>query len=133
MSDESHTYHDALPNYHPDQILIDGCPVCEERSRNVSRAIENLDHQRFAAAWLRAADTFASTPPSGATPPFHQRSNAEMPLLTALWAIQLAFERLGLPLGYLPAGDTTTAAVTPFVPQSLKTFTVALPEKVAIR
>lgn len=99
----SHDYHDALPGFHQDQILHDGCAECEHRAENVERALGHLDHKNFERAWRRAADQFASTPPSG-----HyggRRSVAEMPLLTALWGVQVHLQRRGVPLGEVPGED----------------------------
>lgn len=135
----SHDYHPGLPGYHPDQILIDGCQECEHRVEVVERALGNLDHKRFAAAWLRAADTFASTPPSGVKVPLGERSVAEMPLLTALWGVQVHLQRMGLPLGWLPVGmGSLVAGDIEWSEQTAEggdrhELTVALPAKVPIR
>jgi hypothetical protein len=99
----SHDYHESLPGYHPDQILHDGCAECEHRGENVERAIANLDHKKFERAWVRAADQLATTPPSGERG--GPRSAAEMPLLAALWAVQVHMENRGVPLGQLPGED----------------------------
>jgi hypothetical protein len=125
----SHDYHPDCPGYNADQILIDGCSECESRAEDVERTLANLDHRRFQQAWLRAADRYASTPPSGERP--SKCSEAEMPLLRTLWAIQVQLERLGMPLGYLPAGnvlmlDTPLSAAGHPIP-------TALVERVSIR
>jgi hypothetical protein len=97
-----HAFHDELPGYHPDQLLVDGCPECEARAKDVDLAIAHLDGKWWAQAWLRAADQIASTPPSGERG--GPRSDAETPLLRALWGVQVQLERLGIPLGYMPVG-----------------------------
>ncbi len=104
----SHAYHPALDGFHPDQIYVDGCEECEHRGENVERAISELDHRRFAAAWLRAADQLASTPPSGERG--GPRSHAEMPMLCAMWAIQVKLETMGVPLAVLPFMATSPVA-----------------------
>lgn len=48
----SHVYHEGLPGYHPESILHDGCPECENRSR--LRGLDGvlaLDHTRQLALW----------------------------------------------------------------------------------
>lgn len=97
----THEYHDALPGYHPDQILHDGCEECEFCGGNVIIALSNLDAGTFRRAWLRAADWRASTPPSGSSA--EGISSAEAPLLEVLWSVQLHFESIW-PLGTLPEG-----------------------------
>lgn len=97
----SHDYHDALPGYDERQILHDGCGECEYRAENVERAIANLDQHRFEKAWRRAYNEFAfeGAPDGG------PRSRAEMPVLTALWAVMLQLERRGIPLDGTPPGS----------------------------
>jgi hypothetical protein len=96
----SHDYHETLEGFHPDQLYIDGCGECATKSANVERAIAGLDESRFLAAWLRAADQMAHTPPSGDRG--GERSMSEAPMLHALWAIQVQLERLGVPVGFVP-------------------------------
>lgn len=94
----AHDYHDGLPGYSPAQILHDGCGECEFRGRNINHAINSMDRGRFALAWQRAADWNRSMVPAV--------SQAERPLLEALWAIQLQLERVcGVPIGELPRHD----------------------------
>lgn len=92
----SHDYHDGLPGFHPDQLLKDGCAECERRAKDISLVIGHLDSQRLRHAWTRAA--------------LHGRSQldnvsvAEAETLRALWALQVAFEPDGIPIGIWP-GD----------------------------
>lgn len=51
---EAHAFHDELPGYSPQQVLVDGCAVCEARSKDPRRAIAHMDRERFARAWRRA-------------------------------------------------------------------------------
>lgn len=104
----SHDYHQSLPGYHADQLLIDGCGECEHRAKDIERAISNLDYKRFVRAWTRAADQMASTPPSGDRG--GPRSQAEAPMLHALWAIQVHLENRGIPLGTVP-GQSVEASL----------------------
>lgn len=90
----SHAYHDGLPGYNADQLMHDGCPTCERRAAMPDRGISSLDRQNFARAWARAAQLGRSGLPG--------MSAAEMPLLRALWAVQLQLQRHGVPIGYLP-------------------------------
>jgi hypothetical protein len=92
----SHDYHVSLPGYSEAQILHDGCGECEARSASLSDAIARLDHANFIRAWMRATQWNRDG--------LSDLSQAERPLLSTLWAIQLQFERLGVPIGTLPAG-----------------------------
>lgn len=90
-----HDYHEAHPGYSPAQILHNGCGECEARSRNIAHAIGRMDKGRFALAWARATAWNRAGLPDV--------SEAEAPLLMALWAIQLKLETVcGLPIGELP-------------------------------
>jgi len=91
----AHDYHDALPGYHPDQILHDGCEEREQRARTDSHGIAQLDRQRFVQAWVRAADFNQAK--------VRNASVAEAPMLNALWVVQLQLERRGQSIGTLPA------------------------------
>ena len=75
----THNYHEALPGYHPDQILTDGCAECEWRSRREDHGIGTLDPQRFFRAWARAREWAADG--------LDSVSQAELPLLAVLSAI----------------------------------------------
>lgn len=91
-----HSYHEAAPNFSEAQILHDGCGECERRGRDISMAVQNMDKGRFALAWARAAQWNRRGLPDV--------SEAEAPLLSALWAIQIKLETVcGLPVGELPA------------------------------
>ncbi len=91
----THAYHDALPGYNSEQILHDGCEECEARGADPYLAITNLDIGRFAQAWARAAELNVNGLTNG--------SYAELPLLRVLLAVQVQFERIGFPLGFLPS------------------------------
>jgi hypothetical protein len=90
----SHIYHEDLPGYHPDQILHDGCPECEYRASRGSHGLTELDTESFARAWKRAAQWNQGGLDNVAL--------AERSLLSALWAVQVQLERLGVPIGTLP-------------------------------
>jgi hypothetical protein len=96
-----HDYHDGLPGFHPDQILHDGCGECEHRAARDDHGLSNLDMGSFARAWARAAEWNKHGLPT--------LSRAEAPLLQMLWAVQLHFERRGIPIGILPSPDIATA------------------------
>lgn len=92
----THDYHDGLPGYDEEQILHDGCAECEARSGSRNHGIAHLDRQNFVHAWRRAAE-------------WNQRqldnstiSQAEVPLLDVLWAVQVQLERRGIRVGFLP-------------------------------
>lgn len=96
----THANHPSLPGFDPRQLLVDGCPECEERGSDYVTAICHLDGVRFRAAWERAA-AWQSTDSSEAL----AIAVAEVPMLRALWAVQVMFERLyRVPLGELPPG-----------------------------
>jgi hypothetical protein len=92
----THDYHEGLPGFSEAQILHDGCGECELRGRDLSLSIGSMDRGRFALAWRRAADWNRTTD-------IRDVSQAERPLLEALWAIQVRMETTcGLPIGTLP-------------------------------
>lgn len=76
----SHDYHEALPGYDPDQLLVDGCAECEMRAGFADHGIGNLDPARFRHACIRARmwqrDGLANI------------SDAELPMLTVLAAVE---------------------------------------------
>jgi hypothetical protein len=76
----THDNHEALPGYHPDQILHDGCGECEERAQSADHGIGGLDVPAFRRAWERAATWKREGLPSIAY--------AEIPMLSVLWAVQ---------------------------------------------
>lgn len=94
----THGYHDVLPGFHPDQVLHDGCAECEERGANLELAIGKLDHERFPAAWRRAAECYRT----GGTLDRSTLSSAELPLLKTLWAIIVQLEQRGIPTTDVP-------------------------------
>jgi hypothetical protein len=90
-----HAYHEGLPGYSPDQILHDGCPVCEDRAASRNLGLATLDMRAFARAWARAAEYNRRGLPD--------LSKAEMPMLDVLWAVQCQLEIHGVPIGAIPA------------------------------
>jgi hypothetical protein len=92
----AHDYHEGLPGYSAGQILHDGCPECETRSKSRDLGIGILDAQRFVKAWQRAA----AWNRHGVT----DVSAAERPMLNVLWAIQLRLEQCGINIGEVPSG-----------------------------
>jgi hypothetical protein len=95
----SHDYHEQLHGYDPAQILVDNCGECEHRSEYSDHGISSLDSDRFEAAWKRAADWNWSR--AG------QVSDAEAPLLSVLWSVQVQLERSASRLGTLPVAEVT--------------------------
>lgn len=95
----SHVYHEGLEGYDPRQILHDGCPECEHRAESVERALGNMDAARFEKAWRRAYDQFSS---QSENVDLGSRSKAEMPVVTALWAVAIQLERRGIPMSPTP-------------------------------
>lgn len=91
-----HDNHTALPGYHPDQLLVDGCRECEQRSRRADHGISDLDRVNFVRAWERAGIRYRYG--------ISTVSLAELPMLDALWSVQIQFERLGWPVGTVPRG-----------------------------
>ena len=89
-----HDYHEGLPGHSPAQILHDGCAECEARAGEAAGGIAHLDKRNFARAWARAADWNKSC--------LSYLSRAEIPMLTALWTIQLKLEQFGCEIGTVP-------------------------------
>jgi hypothetical protein len=78
----SHDFHERLPGFDPQQILVDGCRECEALSRRLDHGISSLDPDRFAAAWERAQQW--------QTKGLATISDAELPLLDTLHSVRLA-------------------------------------------
>lgn len=95
----THAYHKGLPGYHPDQVLHDGCGECESRAASRNLGLANLDSSSFARAWYRAARYNRAG--------LNYLSDAERPMLDALWAVQVQLERRGIEIG-VPPGDLIT-------------------------
>ena len=93
----AHDYHDALPGYNDEQILHDGCAECEARSTSRNHGIAHLDPSNFVHAWRRAAEWNQGELDNSTI------SQAEMPLLDVLWAVQVKLEGHGLRVGFLPS------------------------------
>jgi hypothetical protein len=108
MTGLSHEPHTALPGYHPDQIFHDGCGLCEARGADVQLALEYLDQPSMDRAWRRAAEWQASSAYGFRRP--ENIAQAEVPLLRALWAIEVHLERRGVPLGTIPVPSDPLAA-----------------------
>lgn len=89
----SHTYHEGLEGYHPDQLLHDYCPECEDRSKLNAHGIDHLESERFLHAWERAAQWGKHG--------LDNVSFAELPMLRVIVAIQWQFERVGVPTGLI--------------------------------
>ena len=92
-----HDFHEGLWTFSPHQILHDGCGECEDRGKDVATAIAKLDGYNFQRAWARATLWNKEGAPD--------ISKTEVPLLRALWSLQLQLERRGVPIGVLPGGD----------------------------
>jgi hypothetical protein len=92
----THDYHDGLPGYNDEQILHDGCQECEARSGSRNHGIAHLDPTNFRRAWRRAAEWNQGTLDNSTI------SQAEIPLLDVLWAVQIKLENSGLRVGFLP-------------------------------
>lgn len=98
----SHDYHEGHPRYSEAQILHDGCQECTQRSERPDVAIAYLDPASFAGAWVRAAAFQHGD--------LADVSEAEVPVLRILSALQVQFERIsGLPVGKLPIPLVVTA------------------------
>ncbi len=92
----SHDYHEGLPGYSKEQILHDGCAECEARAKRDDLGIDSLDSRKFPRAWQRAATWKRHGVPD--------LSEAERPLLSALWSVQMQLERRGIEIGEVPSG-----------------------------
>lgn len=89
-----HSYHEGLPGFSAAQILHDGCGECEARAKEPAGGLGRLDSVNFARAWVRAAEWNRNFVLDMAV--------AEIPLLSALWAVQLKLESCGFPIGQVP-------------------------------
>jgi hypothetical protein len=96
-----HDYNDALPGYSASQVLHDGCGECEDRATSPDRGISRLDQHNFILAWHRATQWNKTG--------LSDVAAAEMPMLQAIWSIQLQLERLGVPIGTLPVAPVDAA------------------------
>jgi len=79
----THDYHEGQTNYHPDQILKDGCQECKGRADNPGVALAHMDAKSFVLAWKRAID-FENGRLSNV-------SETEVPFLRLLWCISVKF------------------------------------------
>jgi hypothetical protein len=82
----SHDYHEGLPGFDPQQILVDGCRECEQRSQRADHGISLLDAERFADARALEWQTKGL---------WGTVSDAERPLLATLSSVQIAIGRAG--------------------------------------
>jgi hypothetical protein len=89
-----HDDHEKLPGYDQAQILHDDCGECEGRAKTPNLGIAYLDRTRFAWAWARAAEWNRDGLPNV--------SNAEVPMLSVLWAVQCQLENYGHQIGQVP-------------------------------
>lgn len=101
MSDGSHDYHPGLPGYHPDQLLHDGCGVCERRAKVFSNAIAHMDAERFAQAWKRTCDWQRGGNTETRVSP--TLSKVECEVYENLWSVIVQLERRGIPIGEAPS------------------------------
>lgn len=77
------------------QILHDECEECTARSGEPAGGAAHLDRLRFRQAWKRAAALNRDG--------LSDVSAAELPLLDALWVVQVKLEDVcDLPIGKLP-------------------------------
>lgn len=79
----AHDYHEAQSNYHPDQILHDGCQECSYRADNPVEIFSRMTAHDFAVAWTRAIDWQAGR--------LHNISVTEAPFLRMLYYISVKF------------------------------------------
>jgi hypothetical protein len=113
----AHAHHEAQPRYSPAQVLHDGCTECCYRASCRDHGIASLDPAAFARAWRRAADWNRM---GGG---LDDVADAEVPLLSVLWPVQLQLEAVGWPIGELPASpveallDTLRQQLGPFCGQ----------------
>jgi hypothetical protein len=98
----SHGYHDGMSGYDARQLLVDGCKECEQRAQDVAEALGYLDNGRFVHAWRRAWLWLGVDSAHPRREDLGPLSKAEMPMLRALYAVQVQLERLGVPMGVLP-------------------------------
>lgn len=89
-----HDYHEGLIGYSAAQILHDHCGECEARAKETAGGVVHLDRTNFARAWARAAEWNRAG--------LADVARAEIPLLSALWVIQLKLEQYGVPIGQVP-------------------------------
>lgn len=82
----SHEFHAALEDYESEQLLVDGCPLCEARSMEPLKVLMMMDSARFEQAWDRAL-AWNKDKLNGRT------SSAEQPVLEAVVKIALILER----------------------------------------
>lgn len=110
----THGPHSAMPDYSPNQLLVDGCGECEYRVNLPDRGIGTLDRGNFAKAWVRAAEFERHGLPDV--------SRAERPMLRVLWVIQVQLENQGWPIGRVPSSDAlwtlTPDTHTPVTPDA---------------
>jgi hypothetical protein len=94
----THDAHTGLSGYDERQILHDGCAECESRSADCLNTLGWMDRSTFVRAWTRAYRWQCGDK----TVELGPLSEVEQPVLHMLWAIQVALERFGVPLGTLP-------------------------------
>jgi len=108
-----HDYHQGAENYNAQQLLHDHCDECKRRSEHPAAAIDKLKDVK--AAWHRAY-RFEK---GWLAPEELPISEAEVPILRILWALQIRLNMDGVPLGAYP-GDLATVIRQPFRAQGLE-------------
>ena len=85
----SHDYHEGQPNYHPDQVLKDGCRECAVRSADPVLVLAHLDLRGFVLAWKRAIDFENGR--------LDNASETEVTFLKMLWGMSVKFREIRRP------------------------------------
>lgn len=101
----THAPHEVHAGYDAGQVMFDGCTECAEHATRMDCGITALDPGRFATAWRRAAGWQRGQLAGSRV------SDAEAPLLSVLWSVQIQLENIGWPLGELPRPDVAAQIV----------------------
>ena len=87
----THVFHDGLPRYDARNLLHDGCPECEERSREPMLGILNLDPANLHRLWtLMVALKYDGVYK-------WQPSDATLRLVQAAYEVSVVMQRGGMP------------------------------------
>lgn len=87
-----HAFHEGLAGYHPEQILHDGCPECEDRAAMGVDALGHLDDFARIRAWrLMRAEKW-----SGGESVGYPVSVLDWTLANTLYAVAVFMERCGI-------------------------------------
>lgn len=84
----AHDYHEGMSGYTPDQLLVDGCQECEERSKSFDHGIMHLDRTSFLRAVGRSQQLATTGLPG--------MSHAEMPMLQVIGSVVTQLRIVGL-------------------------------------